>query len=162
MDAMSLPARTQNSFADLLMQVGLDFPDIRFEGSGTFCWSADTGTVHYDENADFASWSLLHEIGHMSGKHSDYSSDAMLVRMEVEAWETAKQLGDKYGFSIEEDYVQDCIDSYRDWQHKRSACPACTQTGFEQTSGQYMCFNCQSTWKVTTNRFCRVYRLTAK
>lgn len=155
---MNSPTKAVNKFQILLAQLGQDFPDINFEPHTEFRWSDEQRTIYYDESAEDASWSLLHELGHMINEHKSYNSDFMLVRMEMEAWEKAKQLAPQYGHKLDEDYIQDCLDSYRTWQNQRSACPTCQQTGIEKQNGQYYCINCRSTWKVTTNRFCRVYR----
>lgn len=158
MDAMSSHSKLKNNFSSLLKQVSRDFPDINFKPGDTFRWSSETNTVYYDVSADHACWSLLHEAGHVSRGHSGYKSDSRLVRMEVEAWETALQIAGRYGITIDEDYVQDCIDSYRNWQYSRSKCPRCAQTGAEHTNGLYKCINCREEWQVSPNRFCRVYR----
>jgi hypothetical protein len=79
--------------------------------------------------------------------------------MEVAAWEYAKELAKRYGVSIDEDHVQDCLDSYRDWLYKRSICPACGTKSIQQDQElQYQCFNCRSMWGVAASRFCRPYR----
>ena len=161
MDVMNSPTNTvkvASNFARLLEKVSRDFPKIEFKLSDTFCWSDEDQSICYDPDAEHAIWSLLHELGHMHYKHDRYTTDVMLVRMEVEAWEKAKELGSHYDHAIDEDHIQDCIDSYRNWQHRRSTCPECEQTGIEKTSGTYLCINCRTTWKVTANRFCRVYR----
>lgn len=160
---MNLPAKSKKSeFNQLLAEVQQDHPEISFQADNTFRWSAETQTVYYDNGADHAVWTLLHEVGHVISRHSGYHTDGMLVRMEVEAWYKAKELAEGYEMEIDEDYIQDCIDSYRNWQYKRSMCPVCGQTGLEKPGGNYRCFNCRNTWEVTKNRFCRVYRKQAR
>ena len=155
---MSSPANSKTDFKGLLDKIRRDYPDIRFEEADNFRWSAEKSTVYYTAAAEDAVWSLLHELGHMTSRHKVYNTDAMLVRMEVEAWQKAGQLAGHYGLAIDEDYIQDCIDSYRDWQYRRSTCPDCSQTGVEKAGGNYKCINCRHSWQVTPNRFCRVYR----
>lgn len=160
MDAMNSPAKlkTNIGFSDLLALIKRDFPDIRFEIADAFSWSAEDQTIYYEPKTEYASWSLLHELGHMTHAHNTYRTDARLVRMEVEAWETAKQLALRYSQTISDEHIESCLDSYRNWQYLRSKCPVCTQSGVEKQSGSYHCINCQHNWNVTTNRFCRVYR----
>lgn len=158
MDVMSSLGKTKNSFNVLLKQIKLDYPAISFKPANNFRWSSESRTVFYDKSSKYAEWSLLHELGHMVNEHNRFLSDSALVRMEVQAWDTAIKLAGGYGFDIDEEYVQDCIDSYRNWQYTRSTCPQCALTGVERTNGQYICINCRESWKVTTNRFCRVYR----
>lgn len=162
MDVMSSRAKlkTSNGFLSLLKHIKRDFPGIQFVRAETFAWSSEDQTIYYDPEIEFAKWSLLHELGHMKHEHNTYSTDGRLVRMEVEAWETAKKLANDYGETISEAHIESCMDSYRNWQHSRSKCPVCAQTGVEKHSGSYHCINCQHNWAVTTNRFCRVYRQT--
>jgi hypothetical protein len=58
---------------------------------------------------------------------------------------------------IDEEHIQNCLDTYRDWLHKRSTCPRCDSHGL-QTSEQYKCYNCRAVWRVGNERFCRAYR----
>jgi hypothetical protein len=162
MDAMNLPANSKTEFSSLLLRLQNDFLEIKFEPAEAFRWSFENQTVYYTADSEYAGWSLLHEVGHMVNRHSTYHTDTMLIRMEAEAWQTASDLASRYGEKIDEDYIQDCIDSYRNWQYQRSKCPVCEQTGVEKADGHYKCINCGKDWKVTVNRFCRVYRKTQK
>lgn len=163
MDVMNSPVKpsAKNSFLELLPRIQTDFPDVVFIASASFYWSGETRTVCYDADSQDAIWSLLHELGHMLQDHNTYKTDVRLVRMEVEAWESAKQLAERYGQAISDEHIEDCIDSYRNWQYLRSKCPVCAQSGVEKQSGRYHCINCLHDWRVTANRFCRVYRQNA-
>jgi hypothetical protein len=155
---MSSPNRLKNDLQSLLAEVRRDYPDISFEPDETFRWSSDKKTVYYDSEGENAVWSLLHELGHMLKGHRGYKSDRKLIQMEVEAWSKAQQLAARYDCPIDPGHIQDCLDSYRNWQRARSTCPRCSQTGVERTGGDYHCINCQKGWQVTPNRFCRAYR----
>jgi hypothetical protein len=144
----------------LLEQLQNDFSKINFKASDRFQWSPEEKTIYFVENTKNAAWSLLHEAGHMLCKHTSYSNDLGLLRMEVEAWEKARQLAEKYGHKIDEKHIDKCLDTYRDWLYKRSSCPSCTQAGVEHTTGHYRCINCGHLWKVSSERFCRPYRKT--
>lgn len=157
---MNSPVNSKINFSSLLSRLKADFPEINFELAESFRWSAENQTVYYTPEGDYAPWTLLHEVGHMISQHTSYKTDSALVQMEVEAWQKAADLASRYNTTIDEDYIQDCIDSYRNWQYQRSKCPVCLQTGIEKPRGQYKCINCANTWKVSINRFCRVYRRT--
>lgn len=90
--------------------------------------------------------------------HRTYQSDFELLKMEVLAWQKAKSLARRYDVSIRQEHIERCLDSYRDWLHARSKCRSCEQAGIEKTPGKYQCLNCSFSWKVTPERFCRVYR----
>jgi hypothetical protein len=136
---------------------------LKFRSGDKFYWSPETREVFYDANADQPNgiWSLLHETGHALLEHTSYRADYELIRLEVAAWEKAKALAADLQIEIDENHVQDCIDTYRDWLYGRSICPECGNKSLQQsTLTQYQCFNCHATWKVTPSRFCRAYRST--
>lgn len=137
-----------------------DFPNIGFVSSDRFQWSPEEKTIYFVEDSENGEWSLLHEGGHMLCGHMNYSNDLGLLRMEVEAWERAQELAVKYGRKIDQEHIDKCLDTYRDWIYKRSICPECSQAGIETTTCNYRCINCRHKWKVSSERFCRTYRKT--
>lgn len=142
----------------LIEQLKADFPDISFVEAEMFSWSPREKTVYFAQETKNGAWSLLHEAGHMLRQHSTYDSDIALLQMELEAWAAAKELARRHGRRIDEDHIEQCVDSYRDWLHQRSQCTVCSQAGLEQSSGNYKCINCGHKWTVGHDRFCRVYR----
>lgn len=145
---------------NVLNKLKTDFPNVKFKQSERFQWSPEDKTIYYMGYVKDSDWSLLHEAGHMLCKHKNYSNDLGLLRMEVEAWEKARKLARKYGHEIDEKHIDKCLDTYRDWIHKRSSCPQCTQAGVETAACHYKCINCGNRWKVSSERFCRTYRKT--
>ncbi len=148
---------------NLINRLQIDFPHLRFTPGKQFCWSPETIEIFYKANARSkeATWSLLHETGHALLEHNSYKADFELLRLEIAAWERAKDLARDLKVNINEDHVQDCLDTYRDWLYKRSICPTCTTKCLQQSDFvHYRCFNCHTTWRVTTSRFCRAYRTT--
>lgn len=146
---------------DLVARLKRDYPGFKFRRGERENWSARTRTVTYNPNQDEEqlSYGLLHELAHAILEHNNYSSDIELLKLEAEAWHLAAQLAPKYGVSISDDHIQKCLDTYRDWLHKRSACPKCGMHVIQQTPENYKCFNCQTTWRVSHSRFARPYRL---
>jgi hypothetical protein len=147
----------------LIAELQSKFPALRFTPGKQFCWSPETGEIFYKANArgKQATWSLLHETGHALLEHHGYKADFELLRLEAAAWERAHELAAGLGLAIDEDHVQDCLDTYRDWLHKRSICPSCTTKCLQQGDFvHYRCFNCHTVWRVTASRFCRAYRST--
>lgn len=145
----------------LIVQLQADFPEVTFISSNSFYWSPKKKAIHYAPiNLDSApnAWSLLHELGHALLEHQDYRNDFDLLIMEVEAWEKAKVLAQEYGYSIDSDHIQDCLDTYRDWLYLRSTCPNCTNCSLQIDSRTYRCFNCNDIWQVSGSRKCRTYR----
>jgi hypothetical protein len=139
-----------------------DFPSLSFQEGSVASWSPRKRQIAYsvsaaDHQVDI--WSVLHELGHALLGHEDYESDIGLLQKEADAWERAIKLAAQYNLAINPDHIQNCLDTYRDWLHKRSTCPDCNSHGLQQNKALYRCLNCQTTWKVTNARFCRPYRL---
>jgi hypothetical protein len=145
----------------LLTSLKKSFPEVSFEPGDLFSWSPKTKTVNYrleKGEAPRQAWTLLHETAHAALYHQEYTLDVELLLMEVAAWQKAKELGRNFAITIDEDYIQDCLDTYRDWLHRRSTCPHCTTVSFQVSRTEYACHNCRARWSVTTSRFCRPYR----
>ena len=144
----------------VIKQIETIYPNINLEPGVNFYWSPQNKTVFYklDNETDEGIWALLHESGHALLDHVQYYTDIELVLMEVEAWEKAKELAKTLKIEIDEDHIQDCLDSYRDWLHKRSLCPDCQLSGIQTKTNTYSCIFCQNKWKVSSERFCCPYR----
>lgn len=152
------------------------YPHLTFTAGKTFVWSPETKEVIYreqraenrehvgkrkTENGEQDKWSLLHETGHALLSHTSYKADIELLKLELAAWEKAKELAKQLDIIIDEDHIQDCLDTYRDWLYRRSICPTCTSKCLQQSDYKhYRCYNCHTTWKVTPSRFARPYRST--
>lgn len=148
---------------NLITRLQAQYPNLRFTYGERFYWSPETDEIIYKPDVDDeqAAWSLLHETGHALLRHQSYQSDVELLRLEVQAWERARQVATDVGISIDEDHIQDCLDTYRDWLYKRSICPNCSAQCLQQDDFvHYRCFNCHTAWRVSASRFCRAYRST--
>lgn len=148
---------------ELIGKLRLQYPNLKYKSAPQFSWSPETGEIFYKKGVDdeTSQWSLLHETGHALLGHKTYTTDFELLRLEVEAWQKARSVGQELDITIDEDHIQDCLDTYRDWLHKRSICPNCSTQSLQQgESTNYRCHNCHTTWKVSKNRFCRAYRST--
>ncbi len=145
----------------LIDTLQIKFPRLRFVAGQQFSWSPESGEIIYKTGANGheAEWSLLHETGHALLDHQSYGADFELVRLEVAAWEKAKTLGKEIGITIDEDHIQDCLDTYRNWLYRRSICPECGTKCLQQDDHRhYCCHNCHASWEVTASRFGRAYR----
>lgn len=91
----------------------------------------------------------LHELGHALCGHKDYQIDVSRLKIEREAWETAKTVYKKLPkslktFSWDEDFVEDSLDTYRNWLHQKSKCKACGLTRYQTDDGTYHCPRCEN------------------
>ena len=117
-----------NSVNNLLPILKKDFPDLKFVPGETFFWSPKDNKITYTTHqqiADHGVWALLHEVAHAILGHKAYQNDFELLKLESATWQKAKNLGKKYGVSIDNNHIQDCLDTYRDWLHNRSRCNNC-------------------------------------
>ncbi|MDQ3123673.1 MAG: hypothetical protein M3Q14_03255 [bacterium] len=145
----------------LLEQLREDYPIIQFVHGDAFYWSPIGRKVTYDASSQqpgIATWTLLHEVSHGILGHTQYQSDFELVKLEVEAWSQAEKLAKHYDIVINHDHIQDCLDTYRDWLHRRSTCPTCGVISMQKDQKSYQCLNCNTNWQVSSSRFCRPYR----
>jgi hypothetical protein len=149
---------------NLITQLTNDYPHLSFVQGDSFYWSPQKNTIHYREINELpeSAWPLLHEVGHAQLGHRRYATDFELLTLEIEAWEHAKELAQKYGHQIDDDHIQDCLDTYRDWLYRRSTCPKCTNSSLQIRTDTYRCFNCNNEWRVSASRKCRTYRKTQK
>lgn len=131
-----------------------------FKSHNSYYWSPKEQTVYYQEKdaSEVGLWTLLHEVSHGLLNHTTYQSDFELVLLEMKAWQEAERLAENYRIKIDLDHVQDCLDSYRDWQYKRSLCPTCDLGGIQINQRTYSCLFCSGEWHVSEARFCRPYR----
>lgn len=135
-----------------------DFPDIHFAPGEAFSWSPDTSTVFYAEVQPETAPLLIHELAHGVLGHHTYSRDVELLALESDAWEKAKLIARTYDISIDEDEVQDSLDTYREWMHARSTCPNCEATGYQTGPKSYQCIACSHSWRVNEARTCQLRR----
>lgn len=135
--------------------------DIELVENELFYWSPKDRTIAINNNklrSETGQWSLLHELSHARLKHTTYKSDFELLSLEAAAWDEARVIAQQLGMMIANDYIQDCLDTYRDWLHQRSTCPTCGTVGLQHAPREYRCHNCLTNWNVSESRFCRAYR----
>lgn len=147
------------STRSLIKQLRGDFPGYTFESSDNFWWSANHQTIHFDPTATNSAVYSLHELSHALLEHSGYEYDIDLVKLERDAWDYAKRiLSPEYNVAIEDTIIQDNLDTYRDWLHARSQCPACEATGLQTKQRAYHCLACGHQWRVNEARICALRR----
>lgn len=148
---------------ELLEKVKKILPDVTYQAGDAFLWSPKTRTIMYKLSPDeHHTWTLLHETAHAILGHQSYKSDVELLMLEVAAWQKAKELSLELGIELDDEHIQDCLDTYRDWLHQRSTCPRCSTVSLQVSSAEYRCHNCAADWLVSPSRFCRPYRLSSK
>ncbi len=160
--AVVTPIKISDTTKKFIERLSLDYPDFKIERGQQEHWSPKNNTITFNpaQTPERIRFGVLHELAHAILEHNNYSSDFQLLEMESEAWHLASEIGLKYGVSISEDHVQNCLDTYRDWLHNRSKCPSCGMHVLQKSASAYRCFNCSTVWKVSAGRFVRPYRRT--
>lgn len=152
-----MDATIMQSITLLAAKLSADFPSLHFLEGEDFHWSPHTRTIHFDPWGTPAD--LLHELSHAILEHQDHVRDIQLIKMEQEAWEHARsKLAHSYELTITTDYIQDALDTYRDWLHARSVCPNCAATGIQTHKYRYRCLACGCHWEVNDARICALRR----
>ena len=129
--------------AEFLKQLALDYPALNFRRGRKFAFRPPK-TIVLGPPEPFYELLTLHEVSHAILKHKGFKMDVERLKMEVAAWEQAKKLAANYGIEVDEDFVQDQLDTYRDWLHQKSRCPACGLTRFQTPDGDYHCPRCEN------------------
>ena len=127
-----------------------------------FSWNHTACVITYNPEAENAETYLLHEFSHALLQHKEYAQDIELLKMERAAWDKAATLASSFNVHIDDDLIESALDTYRDWLHDRSICPACIATGIETSKQQYKCIACLTTWHVNEARDCLLRRYTTK
>lgn len=127
------------------------YPDITFTPGDRAHWAPAARTVFYCPDESHADWILLHETAHAILSHQDYALDIELLQLERDAWHYATTvLAPSCNVSIDPEFVETHLDTYRDWLHAKSTCPHCQSNGIEQSKHSYLCLHCNSTWRTNT------------
>lgn len=127
----------------LLRQLKTDFPDLKFKTGPKFAFRYPN-TIIIGPKEPLSDLLTLHEVSHALLKHQTYSSDIKRLKMESAAWDKAQELAIKYQIAIDKDFIQDQLDTYRNWLHQKSRCPKCGLTRFQSTDGVYHCPRCEN------------------
>lgn len=146
------------STASLIQQLANSHPHLTFKVGDAFRWSPGERKIYYVPGHPQAQALLLHEVSHGLLEHADYSSDVSLLAMEAAAWQKAAAIAPEYAVAIEPTVVDENLETYREWLHARSTCPACTATGYQTRSNEYNCPACFHTWRVNEARSCSLRR----
>lgn len=146
-----------------LSTIKQNFPEFNFVADKEFWWSSKEATIYYNPNQENFIAYLLHELSHALLGHSDYIRDIDLIKLERDAWDYAKEkLASTYSGILNEDLIQDNLDTYRTWIHNRSLCPECDAVGVQQKGNVYHCLSCSTKWAVNEAKVCSLRRTKIK
>lgn len=127
----------------LIEQLESDFSEFRFIRGTKFAFRPPK-TIVLGPPEPFYELLVLHEVSHAILKHKTFKTDVERLRMENEAWEKARELAIKYDIEVNDDLIQDELDTYRDWLHNKSKCKKCGLTRYQTLDGVYHCPRCEN------------------
>lgn len=143
---------TSPKLTSLLQTLRHDYPGLAFVIGDISRWSPDEKTI-YIQAGPTAEWELLHELAHALLGHSDFTSHTTLVRLEVSAWQYARDtLGASYNIAIDANYIETALTSYRHWLEQQATCPSCGASGMQQADQSYYCLGCTIAWNTNDAR----------
>lgn len=133
-----------------LQRVKRDYPQFVFKQGPVFAWSPQQETIYYNLSEKKSDLLLLHELSHAILGHSSYAEDIALLEMEQEAWSRAVKLASHYKIKIDQNFIEEQLDSYRAWLYSRSLCPNCKNSGVQTKKLSYLCPICNTTWQANS------------
>ena len=131
-----------NSLSNLVETLKNDYPNFRFISGRKFMFRPPK-TIVLGPPEPNDRLLLMHELSHAILGHTNYDKDIKRLKMEAEAWSKTRELASVYDVDVDEEIIQDELDTYRDWLHKKSRCPRCGLTRFQDLDG-YHCPRCEN------------------
>lgn len=118
-----------------------DYPEFVFRSGKKYLFRPPK-TIVWGQDEYCSELLLLHELSHALLGHRDFGTDVERLKMERQAWAKARELAAIYKVKIDEDLIQEELDTYREWLHQKSRCPKCGLTRFQTPDKVYHCPKC--------------------
>ena len=131
------------SYYDLFLQIQHDFNLFNFKPGKKFLFRPPK-TIILGPDEPLASLLLLHELSHALLGHKSFVTDIERIKMESDAWAKTRELADKYNIVPDEEFIENQLDTYRDWLHTKSKCKKCGLTRYQTRDGVYHCPFCDN------------------
>lgn len=128
---------------DFLERLRQDYPGLRFRDGAKFAFRPPK-TIILGPPEPFSELLTLHEVSHAILGHKDFKMDVTRLKMETEAWQKARELANYYDIEVNEELIQEELDTYRNWLHKKSRCPQCGLTRYQTPDSLYHCPRCEN------------------
>ena len=134
----------KNNLESLLKLLSKDYPNFRFVKGSRFSFRPPKTIVIGPDEGEHTSMLLFHELGHALSKKYSYKLGAERLKIEATAWQKGKKAYQKYPNlpSWDDDFVEDNLDTYRNWLHKKSTCKKCGLTMYQSPDKSWSCPYC--------------------
>ncbi len=118
------------------------YPKFKFKQGKRFSFHPKNTIIFAEDEENFEIL-LLHELGHALNGDFSFKTDVERLKIELNAWETAKSLAKTFKIPYNEEFIENELDSYRNWLHKKSLCKKCGLTCYQTPDGVYHCPHCE-------------------
>ena len=133
----------------LLSILKRDYPDFTFKSGKRFSFRPEK-TIIFGPPEPFCELLLLHELGHALINKNTYKTHIERLKIESLAWQKAKEIYVHYQTTLpglfttawNQNFVEDNLDTYRNWLHTKSLCKKCGLTRYQSDDGAYHCPHC--------------------
>ncbi len=125
----------------LVNKLSVDYPGLRFLNGQRFAFRPPR-TVVIGPDEPSKELLLLHEVGHALLGHREFATDVSRLKMEVGAWEKAREIASQYGVEFDDEVMEQELETYRNWLHQKSRCPRCGLIRYQIPNGEYKCPKC--------------------
>ena len=129
---------------DIVKQLKKDYPDFRFIDGARFSFKPPKTIVIGPYEGEKTPMLLFHELGHALSKKYSYKLGIERLKIESIAWQTGKKAYQNYSNLPlwDNDFVEDNLDTYRDWLHQKSTCKTCGLTMYQDVNNSWRCPYC--------------------
>lgn len=117
------------------------YPEFVFKPGKKFLFRPKN-TIFYVKNSTHFELLLLHELGHALLGHYNFGTGLSRLKMESAAWDKARSLAHQFDITIDEDFIESELDTYRNWLHSRLTCPHCGLVRLETKDQKLICPRC--------------------
>ena len=128
----------------LLERLSRDYPNLKFVEGARFSFRPPKTIVIGPDEGEKTPMLLFHELGHALSKKYSYALKIERLKIEVAAWQAGKEAYQKYPElpPWDDEFVEDALDTYRDWLHNKSICKTCGLTMYQTPDKSWLCPFC--------------------
>ncbi|MBO7720633.1 hypothetical protein J6S35_03340 [Candidatus Saccharibacteria bacterium] len=132
---------------NLLEALQKNYPDLHFISGKRFSFRPPKTIVVSPDESERAPMLLFHELGHALSNKYTYQTATERLKIEVAAWKEGKKAYLEFTKKIslpswDDEYVEDSLDTYRDWLHSQSKCKKCGLTMYQSSDKTWFCPFC--------------------
>ncbi|MBR3204074.1 hypothetical protein IKF81_00095 [Candidatus Saccharibacteria bacterium] len=130
-----------------LSKIQKEYPFFSIKPGKKFLFRPQKTILYEEKNTNFQLL-LLHELSHALLNHFTYKTSIERLQIERDAWEKTKILCEKYSIPFDENFIQDELDTYRNWLHQKTICKKCGLTCIETDNHSLFCPKCQKHFQI--------------